>query len=64
VFSIISRGWSVKDLVRPDAPGATGWWGPDHRGTAKVMIDVDDAARLAETKLAQALPPAGGMCDR
>jgi predicted hydrolase (HD superfamily) len=28
----------------------------DHRGTVKVMIDVDDAARLAETKLGQALP--------
>jgi predicted hydrolase (HD superfamily) len=30
--------------------------GADYRGTVKVMIDIDDAARLAETKLAQALP--------
>jgi predicted hydrolase (HD superfamily) len=28
----------------------------NHRGTVKVMIDVDDAARLAETNLAQVLP--------
>lgn len=30
--------------------------GPDHRGTVKVMIDIEEAAALAETKLAQVLP--------
>jgi HD domain len=28
----------------------------NRRGTVKVMIDIDDAARLAETKLAEVLP--------